>query len=578
MAADGELLKPIDPIDWYDANADETVLQYEGLPAAEAHAWLIDCLPARPALVLDVGAGSGRDAEWLASLGHQVVAVEPSDQMRARARQLHAKADIRWLKDRLPGLENVFRLGLTFDFILLNAVWMHVRPNERQRAFRKLVTLLKPGGFIALSFRSPDPNASRGMFPASTEEIERLARTHGAFVERSLAEGDRLGRPGVQWSRLIVRLPDDGTGALPLLRHIILHDAKSSTYKLALLRSLARIADSALGTVREVDDQTVAVPLGLVALYWIRQFKPLVAGDLPQMPKNRGVIGLGFAKGGFQALRISPLDLRIAARFAGQNALNLHQALRESCDTITTMPVHYTKFPAGGQVFQVEKKGTTRRFPTIVVDTDYLSSFGFLHIPRYLWSSLVRYSSWIEPALIAEWVRLMKAYAETQERKLNDAVLAHALVWSDPKRDVELAKRIAMDLLETDNLFCIWSSRRLSPATLDIDHCFPWSAWPCGDLWNLMPAHREVNSKKSDRLPSGETLKSAHERILNWWESGYSPNKNPATGDRFFSEAKSALPLVHSIDVPSFDDVFVGLEFQRLRLKHDQQIPEWSAQ
>ena len=73
----------------------------------------------------------------------------------------------------------------------------------------------------------------------------------------------------------------------------------------------------------------------------------------------------------------------------------------------------------------------------------------------------------------------MKAYAETQERKLNDAVLAQALVWSEPKRNVELAKRIAMDLLETDNPFRIWSSRRLSPATLDIDHCFPWSAWPC---------------------------------------------------------------------------------------------------
>jgi hypothetical protein len=31
-----------------------------------------------------------------------------------------------------------------------------------------------------------------------------------------------------------VRLPDDGSGALPLLRHIILNDDKSSTYKLAL--------------------------------------------------------------------------------------------------------------------------------------------------------------------------------------------------------------------------------------------------------------------------------------------------------------------------------------------------------
>jgi HNH endonuclease len=449
--------------------------------------------------------------------------------------------------------------------------------NERQRAFRKLVTLLKPGGFIALSFRSPDPNPSRGMFRASTEEIERLARTHGAVVERSLTEDDRLGRSGVQWSRFIIRLPDDGTGALPLLRHIILHDAKSSTYKLALLRSLVRIADSALGTAREVDDETVAVPLGLVALYWIRQFKALVNADLPQMPNNRGPAGLSFAKEGFQKLQVSPLDLRVAARFARQNALNLHQALRESCETITTMPVYYTKFPGGGQVFRVEKKGTGRRLPEIVVETDYLSSFGFLHLPKYLWLAFVRYSSWIEPALIAEWIRLMKGYAETQERKLSEVVLAHAVAWADPKRDVERAKRIALDLLQRGNIICVWSNRRLSLETLDIDHCFPWSAWPCGDLWNLMPAHREINSKKSDRLPSADTLKQAHDRILSWWAAGYSPKENEASADRFFSEAKASLPFIHEIHIPSFDDVFTGLEFQRLRLKHDQQIPEWSA-
>jgi len=50
----------------------------------------------------------------------------------------------------------------------------------------------------------------------------------------------------VNWTQLTVRLPDDGSGALPLLRHIILNDDKSSTYKLALLRVLCRIADGAL--------------------------------------------------------------------------------------------------------------------------------------------------------------------------------------------------------------------------------------------------------------------------------------------------------------------------------------------
>ena len=82
---------------------------------------------------------------------------------------------------------------------------------------------------------------------------------------------------------------------------------------------------------------------------------------------------------------------------------------------------------------------------------------------------------------------------------------------------------------------------------------FDWRASQCGDLWNLLPAYREVNSKKSDRLPSADTLKSAHERIFIWCESGHNPNSNAATGDRFFSEAKSGLPLLYSVDVPSLE-------------------------
>ncbi len=54
---------------------------------------------------------------------------------------------------------------------------------------------------------------------------------------------DALNRPGVGWTGVALRLPDDGTGALPLLRHVILNDRKSSSYKLGLLRALCRAAD-----------------------------------------------------------------------------------------------------------------------------------------------------------------------------------------------------------------------------------------------------------------------------------------------------------------------------------------------
>jgi SAM-dependent methyltransferase len=60
---------------WYEDNAASVVPVYEAIDPAALHGWLPDLLPAT---ILDVGAGSGRDAAWLASLGHEVVASEPS--------------------------------------------------------------------------------------------------------------------------------------------------------------------------------------------------------------------------------------------------------------------------------------------------------------------------------------------------------------------------------------------------------------------------------------------------------------------------------------------------------------------
>jgi SAM-dependent methyltransferase len=137
-------------VQWYEQNVATVISAYESLRAEDIHGWLLGLLPERPSLVLDIGAGSGRDAAWLEAQGHTVVAVEPAAAMRAAGQQLHSAANIRWLDDRLPALQNVQRLGMAFDFILVSAVWMHLPPTERTRAFRKVITLLKPGGLLGV--------------------------------------------------------------------------------------------------------------------------------------------------------------------------------------------------------------------------------------------------------------------------------------------------------------------------------------------------------------------------------------------------------------------------------------------
>ncbi len=59
----------LDPISWYDARAGSIADRYEALQPERLHDWLEGLHLPAPAPVLDVGAGSGHDAAWLAGFG-----------------------------------------------------------------------------------------------------------------------------------------------------------------------------------------------------------------------------------------------------------------------------------------------------------------------------------------------------------------------------------------------------------------------------------------------------------------------------------------------------------------------------
>ena len=533
-----------DSIGWYDANAETISARYESVTSEAVHDWLRDLLPRDSASVLDIGAGSGRDAAWLAANGHDVVAVEPSASMRTAATALHGSSAINWFDDRLPALDKVSRSGLSFDLILVSAVWMHV-PGERPAARFSKDDQYAPAGRPGGDHAASRPARPRTGFPprVAGRGLKALARDHGAFVERHTEAMDLLGRDDVRWVQMAVRLPDDGTGALPLLRHVILNDDKSSTYKLALLRTLSRVADGAAGFARHHDDDHVAVPLGLIALTWIRLFEPLLSAGFPQSPSNVGLQRLGFVKEAYRRLAgVSHLDLRVGTRFSGELSAVLHRALRDAADTIQKMPATFVTYQGGGPVFPVTRSRMQSRPSSIHLDRAYLFSFGEMQVPRHLWQTLQRFGAWIEPAIVAEWSRLIRSYASRRDIQVDDNVLAAAMTWEDPDRDVRLARERALEMLARGNLCCVWSGRHLDRRNLDVDHCLPWIAWPCGDLWNLMPTHRAVNQhEKRARLPGDRLLRSAQDRVLEWWGSAYVGGM-PAVSDRFWLEANSSLP------------------------------------
>jgi len=556
----------------YDQNAAQLVSQYESLSFEHVHPALLDLLPPPGATILDVGAGSGRDAAWFAAKGYDVVAAEPSEAMRTLARQRHPSPHIHWLADSLPDLAQVRRLGLSFDLILLSAVWMHVPPAARQRTLRKLATLLSPNGRIAISLRIGPPDTDRAMYEVTLSELTAMAQQFGLRLVRTDDSPDKLGRPGISWTTAVLGLPDDGLGALPLLRHLILTDGKSSTYKIALLRILARIADTAAGAARHESD-SVVLPMGLVALFWLRMYKPLIEGGLPQMPPNRAGNAPGFVTNNFTALRpIRPVDLRAGMAFDADTARHLHGSLWEISRLIREMPVKYLRWPASDEnIFHIRHQRRTSTPSSLRIDDPFLWSFGEFHVPLQIWDALSHYNVWVEPVLVAEWVRLMESYAGQLGPALGQTAYS-LLAWADPERDTSFA-RAAVERLRTrgKSIYCVWSGQRLRD-DYDIDHCFPFAAWPCGDAWNLMPASRRINNEKSNRLVTQTALERASDRITAWWEDAFLTAGADAR-HRFFLEAEQTLPMLESAASPA--DLIDAMKVQRIRLAREQGLRPW---
>jgi SAM-dependent methyltransferase len=570
----------LDVIANYDGQAHVLAERYE---AVSSEQMLSEVLPVIPRgsdgrLALDVGAGTGRDAAWLTSLGYEVVAAEPAAEMRRIASEKHGSDAIRWVSDALPSLDHVYGLGLAYDLVLLSAVWQHVAPGDRPRAFRKLATLMKPGGVLVMTLRHGPAPAGMQMHSTSTTEVEGLARAHGLEVLRIAASTDQGGRAGVSWDVMALRMPDDGTGALPLVRGIVLSDEKSSTYKLALLRAVARIAEYAPAAATPAPDgrDAVEVPLGMVALNWLRMYLPLVRAKLPQMPGNIGTERLGFAKEGFEALLAlgtAPVELRIGAVFTGDHAQPVASALSRAAHTIAKMPATYTRYPnSDAQVFGVTR-GRRGYASATVLDLETLRGWGLIEVPGHLWRAMSRFGTWIEPMLVAEWARLTRAYADRMGLAIAPGAAETALAWVEPVRTTALGRVVARRLLEGGHAVeCVWTGRPLKSSTFDIDHCLPWSAWPCGDLWNLMPAHTRVNQhEKRDRLPSATAMANARQRVIGWWKAAYLDDD--ALRPRFLREAAAALPLAAGV---SGDDIYDALDWRRLRLSQDQQVPQWT--
>ena len=181
----------------------------EAIDFSQLHAPIAHLLPDAPAVVLDAGAGTGRDAGALAAMGHRVVAVEPTAAFLAEARVLHPDPNIRWVSDSLPRLATLDGEEGGFDFILCHAVWQHLAAEERAEAMARFAQLLARGGVLALGLRHGPAGAGTHYFPADAEAAIELANSSGLAAELCATDQPSAvpGKTRVTWTRLAFGKP-----------------------------------------------------------------------------------------------------------------------------------------------------------------------------------------------------------------------------------------------------------------------------------------------------------------------------------------------------------------------------------
>lgn len=227
-------------------------------------------------------------------------------------------------------------------------------------------------------------------------------------------------------------------------------------------------------------------------------------------------------------------------------------------------------------MFQARPERAAANRRDVIIDEPYLWSFGSFRLPLDVWRALQRFSVWIEPSLETEWKRLMTLYLQRQNQRVERSVMEQAMAWNKPHRDVRLARERVAALRERgDPVYCVWSGNPLRGNRFDIDHCFPWAVWPCEDLWNLLPTTRTVNNQKRDRIPDARTLQDASDRMQDWWQRAWLADEATQPPERFRREAGATLAGLAEPQELDVADVFSAVTLRRMRLKHDQQVPEW---
>ena len=243
-------------------------------------------------LILDIGAGSGRDVRHLIKEGHEAYGLEPSDELRTLTIQKYPELASRIFKGFLP--DDLSSLDKKFDGVVASAVLMHIPKEHLFDSVFAIKRILKQEGRALISIPVDRKNLDndrrddkeRLFTDITAEYLELLFERIGFKSLRKWKDKDSLGRKDVSWVTLLFQLVDASKlRPIDQIESVLNRDKKVATYKLALFRALCEISMTGFQRVRWFSDGTVGIPLEDVCEKWIYYYWPLIESSsfIPQI-------------------------------------------------------------------------------------------------------------------------------------------------------------------------------------------------------------------------------------------------------------------------------------------------------
>lgn len=140
-------------LNYYDENAIEFAIQTVSIDMHDLYELFINQLPQRDTqCILDVGCGSGRDANYFAKQGYEVTAIDASAELIQWARQHHMSSRITWVHLDFSSIEKQAWEN-KFTGIWACASLLHVPFLELPCIIESLLETLTDDGVMYLSFK-----------------------------------------------------------------------------------------------------------------------------------------------------------------------------------------------------------------------------------------------------------------------------------------------------------------------------------------------------------------------------------------------------------------------------------------